>query len=426
MPQKIEILRSESVQEIISYKPSFLVRYSISIFFVMLCLFIFISWFIRYPDLVKGNLTIVAQNLPKSVLAKSEGKLIKLWVTDTQTVKKGQRIAYLEATANHDEVIRLSNLTDSLVKLTLNSKLTKLYSTQLPNYFQLGELQKSYQSFQEIFVRVKSFVGNGIYLQKKQILKNDLITMSDLKDNISSQVNTSKEDYELSEDEFNRQKGFLKDKIISKNDYNQLLAKLLAKKQSFEQMQSNLKNNEIGQNQKKQEVLELDKNITEQKNGLIQALYTLKSDIETWKQKYITSAPTSGKLSFIRTIQENQSVKAGQELMYILSEGEGYHGEMNIGQYNFGKVKMGQEVIVKLKSYPFEEYGTVKGKISDISAIAKDSVYFIKVNFPNGLRTSAQKTISFRHGTEATGEIITEDRRLIYRFLKDFMMIFER
>lgn len=119
-------------------------------------------------------------------------------------------------------------------------------------------------------------------------------------------------------------------------------------------------------------------------------------------------------------------VKAGQELLYILPEGSGFHGEMNIGQFNFGKVKTGQEVIVKLRSYPFEEYGTVKGQITSISEVAKDSTYFIRVQFPNGLKTSAQKDIPFRHGMTASGEIITEDRRLIERFLKEFMRIFER
>jgi hypothetical protein len=31
-------------------------------------------------------------------------------------------------------------------------------------------------------------------------------------------------------------------------------------------------------------------------------------------------------------------------------------------QNNMGKVKEGQEVLVKLKSYPFEEYGMIRGR----------------------------------------------------------------
>jgi hypothetical protein len=49
-------------------------------------------------------------------------------------------------------------------------------------------------------------------------------------------------------------------------------------------------------------------------------------------------------------------------------------------------------------------------------------IYFVKVNFPNGLTTSANKVIPFRNGMTASGEIITEDKRLIERFLKEFMI----
>ena len=191
-------------------------------------------------------------------------------------------------------------------------------------------------------------------------------------------------------------------------------------------MQSSMKNNVMSQNQKQQEILELDKTITEQKNALIQAMHTLKSDIEAWKQRYIAIAPTTGKVVFLTSLQENQLVKTGQELLYILPNGEGFHGEMNIGQFNFGKIKQGQEIIVKLQSYPYEEYGTLRGQIQSISEIPKDSIYFVKVNFPKGLTTSANKTIPFRNGMTASCEIITEDKRLIERFLKEFMRIFER
>ena len=146
---------------------------------------------------------------------------------------------------------------------------------------------------------------------------------------------------------------------------------------SNEQMQSSMKNNVMSQNQKQQEILELDKTITEQKNALVQAMHTLKSDIEAWKQRYIAIAPTTGKVIFLTSLQENQLVKTGQELLYILPNGEGFHGEMNIGQFNFGKVKRGQKIIVKLQSYPYEEYGTLRGQIQSISEIPKDSIYFV-------------------------------------------------
>lgn len=419
-------LRSSEVNEVLSKPPTWLIRWGITIFFFVLLLMLAVTWFVRYPDLVRGNLKIVSQNLPKSVIAKSDGKLVKLLVTDRQLVQQGQKIAYLESTANHDEVFILSNLTDSLVSMTPNDNLSAAYTIEIPTFFQLGELQKSYQVFQETFTRVKSFVGNGTYLQKRKMLENDFAQLNSLQSNLNNQLQNNQKDLALAKDELESQKRLQEKGYVSKNDYRQAMSKVLGKQQGNEQMLSSMKNNMMSQNQKQQEILELDKSITEQKNALIQAMHTLKSDIEAWKQRYIAIAPTTGKVIFLTSLQENQLVKTGQELLYVLPNGEGFHGEMNIGQFNFGKVKRGQEIIVKLQSYPYEEYGTLRGQIQSISEIPKDSAYFVKVNFPKGLTTSANKTIPFRNGMTASGEIITEDKRLIERFLKEFMMVFER
>ena len=419
-------LRSSEVNEVLSKPPTWLIRWGITIFFFVLLLMLAVTWFVRYPDLVRGNLKIVSQNLPKSVIAKSDGKLVKLLVTDRQLVQQGQKIAYLESTANRDEVFILSNLTDSLVSMTPNDNLSAAYTIEIPTFFQLGELQKSYQVFQETFTRVKSFVGNGTYLQKRKMLENDFAQLNSLQSNLNNQLQNNQKDLALAKDELESQKRLQEKGYVSKNDYRQAMSKVLGKQQGNEQMLSSMKNNMMSQNQKQQEILELDKSITEQKNALIQAMHTLKSDIEAWKQRYIAIAPTTGKVIFLTSLQENQLVKTGQELLYVLPNGEGFHGEMNIGQFNFGKVKRGQEIIVKLQSYPYEEYGTLRGQIQSISEIPKDSAYFVKVNFPKGLTTSANKTIPFRNGMTASGEIITEDKRLIERFLKEFMMVFER
>jgi hypothetical protein len=347
-------------------------------------------------------------------------------VNDGHHVHQGQYIAFLESTAKHEEVLELDSITDKLVILAQSDHLNNVYESSIQTYFQLGELQKPYQNFQESFVKIKSLINNGMYLQKRKILYKDLNTLNALEMSLKKQQENTKQDFNLAEEEFDRQKDLLKQKVISKNEYNILVAKLLSKKQSLEQMNSNLKSQDMTQNQKRAEILELDKTIAEQKNAFIQSLYALKSDIEAWKLRYVAIAPTTGKVTFLQTIQENQSVKNGQELMYIIPKGEGYHGEMAIGQFNFGKVKTGQKVIVKLQSHPFEEFGTIRGRIQSISDIPKDSTYFIKVNFPNGLITSVNKTIAFRNGTSGTGEIITEEKRLIERFLKEFILLFER
>lgn len=127
-------LRSSEVNEVLSKPPTWLIRWGITIFFFVLLLMLAVTWFVRYPDLVRGNLKIVSQNLPKSVIAKTDGKLVKLLATDGQIVQQGQKIAYLESTANHDEVMILNDLTDSLVNMTSKDNLSAAYTVEIPTF----------------------------------------------------------------------------------------------------------------------------------------------------------------------------------------------------------------------------------------------------------------------------------------------------
>jgi hypothetical protein len=99
---------------------------------------------------------------------------------------------------------------------------------------------------------------------------------------------------------------------------------------------------------------------------------------------------------------------------------------MLVGQYNFGKVRKNQEVIVKFQSYPFQEFGTVKGQISYISDIPKDTAYLVRVSFPNGLVTSANKKLPFRNGMTASGEVVTENLKLIEKLFYDIRKTMKR
>ena len=63
---------SHEVREIISSKPVWIVRYGIALFFLIIGLLFIVTFFIRYPDLIKAPVRIVGKNLPKQVISKTE------------------------------------------------------------------------------------------------------------------------------------------------------------------------------------------------------------------------------------------------------------------------------------------------------------------------------------------------------------------
>jgi len=74
--------------------------------------------------------------------------------------------------------------------------------------------------------------------------------------------------------------------------------------------------------------------------------------------------------------------------------------------------------LVKFRGYPFEEYGSVEGRIAAISSMpVSDSTYLIKVVLPEGLITNYKKKLSYHEGMGGNGEIITAHKRLIEKFI---------
>ena len=138
---------SDDIEDIIAVVPSWLVRWGITVFFFVLLLIISLSAIIRYPDIVKAQLTINSPDAPKPIVSKIYGKLVKLLVRENQPVTAGQPLAYIESTANHAKVLALLvNLKYLQQQVLQNKPVNNMLLNQADN-IQFGELQSAYQTF---------------------------------------------------------------------------------------------------------------------------------------------------------------------------------------------------------------------------------------------------------------------------------------
>jgi hypothetical protein len=106
---------------------------------------------------------------------------------------------------------------------------------------------------------------------------------------------------------------------------------------------------------------------------------------------------------------------------------------MEVPSAGFGKIKQGQRVNVKLNGFPYMEYGVLKGEISSISAVpeqiqtqsGKSVAYKVEVTFAQGLESAYGKTLPLIQRMDGTGEIVTEDMRLIEQFIQPIISLFK-
>jgi multidrug efflux pump subunit AcrA (membrane-fusion protein) len=408
--------RSDDVQEILGRVPPWLIRWGNTLFLLILFLILLLSWLIHYPEIVNAPFRLTSASAPQAVVAKSSGRIVKLLVADNQMVVKNQPLAFLESTASHNEILRLANAIDSLKKLAQAQRFESIATSRLGNFEQLGELQTDFQSFMQQFNETSTLFAGGYYQKKKSFLVYEL---SDLEQNHSQLLEQHKiqnQELKLSEEEYKIQKNLYAQKLIPRLEFHREESKFLSRQLPLKQLEMSITNNRTSQVQKQKEGAELDRLANEQKNRLAQAIHTLSASLAAWKVRYIATAPQQGQLSYVAAWQENQIVKAEEPLFYVGKKEGGFFGEIRLRQANFGKVKTHQEVLIKFPSYPFEQFGIVRGTIKSISAMpSSDSTYRAIIRLPHGLKTSADKTLPFKNGLNASAEIITEDQRVIER-----------
>jgi hypothetical protein len=81
--------------------------------------------------------------------------------------------------------------------------------------------------------------------------------------------------------------------------------------------------------------------------------------------------------------------------------------EMPVPQSDIQKVHAGQQVLIRLKSYPFEQYGIVKGTVKSISATLDNAG-----NFPATVSIDTHginNVIQLKPGMLADAEVVTQD-----------------
>jgi len=412
----IQSKRSESMQEIVSDMPGFLIRWSNLLFLFIFILIVVACWFIKYPDTVKASGKLTSINAPKSVVSLIEGKLIQLRVAENVSVKKGDVLGFMESTAYHEDVLWLRANIDTIQQQLSLDKIENIKEHFVKHPVQLGELQLSYQVFLQAYLSFENYLTDGFHLKKRAMLLKDKSNLLRLNQSLKEQLTIQEQDLALVQKTFNANESLKKNGVISDFDYRLEQSKLINKKLALPQINSSIISNESQQVEKEKEIIELDNNINQQKSIFQQSLNTFKSQVDEWRKKYILSAPISGRVSFTSFIQESQQLSINQVVCFINPENSEYFAEILIPQSNFGKVAVGQSVLLKFQSYPFQEFGSLIGSVQFISTLPSENGYLTKIALKNGLTTTYGKKIQYRDGLTASAEIITKDLRLLERF----------
>ncbi|RLD59581.1 MAG: HlyD family secretion protein [Bacteroidetes bacterium] len=419
---KIEI-RSEEVQDILGATPRWIIRAGISVILLVVVSLLIGSWFFKYPDIIQSRITLTTQNPPASLIAKNSGKITNIFVSEKQVVKQNQIIAIIENTANYKEVLKLETL---LNKQKENSLLIDSIN------FVLGELQQSYSAYSRLLHAYNNFKELDYYNKKIESVKQQKRDFKLYYDRLWTQRGMKEQELKLAKQQFERDKSLFEKDVYSKSDFEKAEKTYLQEKLSFENIRTTLANTQMQINQLDQQILDLQLQESKEQNrqeiAIDEAQQNLKSQIKQWKQRYLIISPIDGKVTFTKIWSKNQNVQTGEIVATIIpKKATDIIGKVEIPAIGVGKVKLGQTVNIKFDNFPYMEFGLLRGTIKSISLIPiqteNGAIYTAEIEIPDTLISNYGKHLKFSQEMTGTADIITDDIRLLERFLNPLKSI---
>ncbi|MBG6132162.1 multidrug efflux pump subunit AcrA (membrane-fusion protein) [Aquimarina sp. EL_43] len=421
-------LRSEEVQEILTRVPHWMIRWGNLLILVLVLLLLFLSWLVKYPDVIPAEAIITTRIPPQKEYAKTSGKIESLFVKDNQIVPKNTPLAILESSANYKDVFLLKSIVDTI---KVNTKSFTFPIDELPVLF-LGDIETSFALFENSY-------SEYILNKELQPFSNEAIanqtSLSELYrrlESLKAQKRLGKAELEFKRKELQRQKNLFEKGVISAQEYESKELDYLRTKRNYENNDVQLSqiNESISNATKTSKGTEINKRKEEINlfKKVLQSFGQLKKSIKDWELQYVLKSDIEGRVSFLNFWTENQTVALGDLVFIIIpSEYSSYLAKIKAPSQNSGKIKVGQTANIRLENFPDNEFGTLKGKVKHISLLPdKDGLYLIDVELPEKLITTYDKEIPFKQEMRGVVEIVTEDLRLIERFFYQFRTLMDK
>jgi multidrug resistance efflux pump len=421
-------LRSEEVQDILTKVPHWMIRWGTVLIFAIIFILFFVSWFIKYPDVVNTEIVITTNIPPEKIVSKSSGRIEAILVKNKATVSKNTTLAIIENTANYKDVFLLKSIVENY---NINDS-EKNFPFALLKNKQLGEIESAFAVFQKDYEaeqlnkNLQPFeVENRAQISEKVQIKERLDILQQQKVLNESELQLQKNEIARFETLFNKGIISAQEMEAKKLGYLQAQKSYKGLLTSISQLRSSLiDNKKLSQNSQisgTKEEVNLGRNMA-------QSFYQLKKVIKDWELAYTLKSSVSGVVTFLQVWTENQTINSGDNVFSIIPDAKnGFIGKVKAPALNSGKIKVGQKVNIRLANFPDREFGVLRGKIQNISLVPdKDGNLLLDVALPNGLQTSYNKQIVFQQEMKGTAEIVTEDLRLIERILYQFKSIFEQ
>ncbi len=429
--QDIE-LRSEEVKEILGMPPSWVIRWGTTAIVLILLSLLILSYFIQYPDTITGALTLNAAGKPLEISIKEDGNLDDLFIFDEEEVTKGQQLGMIK---NGLEYVPYTSLKESLEDMYQASRdsITEVY----PIYdVKLGSFEAEYEQikqnleiYKESVKPIKSVEVVGRLKNKERAIRNEIKIKEDYintQKRLLGQLSRDMEGYRRSLALMRMENNPGQKLKNAYKDSTQVSGSITRERGEISRLNRELKDIKGAiKSEKKTDLSGNDEIWNDFRNQVIE----LREKIYQWEKDYLILAPIDGVVNYYNAKPQEIYYKKGDPIFAIFSQenslSDTMYAQVLIKEEGYGKVKKGQEVLIKFDSYPHLEYGKVQGKVTKKAHLQNNKSYSLEVELPRQLITTFGEPLDIKPTMTGEAEILTEKRRLIERLFERFRGIFK-
>lgn len=303
-------LRSEEVQDILTKVPHWMIRWGTVLIFAIIVMLFFVSWFVKYPDVVHTEIVITTNIPPERIVSKSSGRIEAILVKNKTLVPKNSTLAIIENTADYKDVFLLKSIIDSY---DINAK--KAFPFAMLKNKQLGEIESAFAVFQKDYQAQELNENLHPFEIESRAQSSEKIQIKERLDILQQQKVINESELELQKNEIARFEVLFNKGIISAQEmelkklgYLQAMKSYKSLLTSISQLRSSLIDNTKSSqnshiNSTKEEV-----NLG---RSMAQSFYQLKKVIKDWELAYTLKSSVSGVVTFLQVWNENQTINVG-------------------------------------------------------------------------------------------------------------------
>ena len=419
---------SEEVQDIMGRIPGSLTRWGLTVIFLIFFSIVIGSYFFKFKEIVSAPMVITTTNPPAPLVCKASGRIARWFVADGQLVKEGDYIAVIRNNTNLDDLDCLERIVSRLDSSPVRKNLEKVI---LPGKLVLGELQDRYNQFYANWENYRDYVKNRFLARKIDLLEQEMVKKQQYYELSLEQKKMMEQELAYAQKQVERQQMMLEKGGASESEVDDARANLIRSQRSYSAFLASVKSTEIDLISQRSSLLAMQQedhtNLEQYELDIADNLRSLKNAIKGWKDNYLLVSPVEGAVTMTRFWSVNHVVSSGERLATIVpSDKRTVICRARVPSSGIGKVQTGQQVNLKLAGFPYMQHGILTGTVSSVSLVPEEDNYIVEIRVNEGMQSTYREQLRLVQEMEGTAEIITQENRLMVRFITPLKMLFEQ